>query len=435
MKGKFLLLLVAIVLGSTMWARKVTVTSESDVASNPTIGMLRYHIVNAVKNDTIIFGVSKVTLQGEISISDKTIVIDGGATALTTIDGNSTGRIFNITAYSSSTALTIKNLTLINGKRDNSSALGGAVYLYRFSGDIVFDNCIFRNNNAVSSGDGQGGAVRTNGGLFKNCTFFDNHVTGTTSVLGGGAVFAVGGTFINCQFAGNSAEYGGAIYASNDAVFNNCTITNNQCISGLNGAGANNEGGIFSNCIIWGNHYNHTSDNIKHYSGSYTNCAFESGNTNVGSNNNIGLTASPFVSSNYPYDLRLVSGSGCINAGTVTNVEVLEKDLAGNARIIGNVIDMGAFEYNAATGFDAQPERNIQVSVYPNPSDGELYIATSEIVYTPVVVEIFSSNGMLLFKDSDYTLSSPVKLNNAKGIVLVSIHYNNRKLFKKVEIK
>jgi PKD repeat protein len=344
MNYRFTFLLMLIMIASGIYARKVAVTSTTDNVTTPTAGMLRYCIKNALKNDTIVFNVSIVTLAGEISFSDKSIVIDGGSSANVTIDANQTGRIFNISSYSASNKLVIKNLTLKNGKISGSMGMGGAMYLFYTSGEVNIENCVFENNNVVATGDGQGGAVRTNGGVFTNCSFINNHVTGTTSVLGGGAVFGYGGTFVNCVVAGNSAKYGGGLMVANNAIVSNCTITDNRCTVETNGAGVCNEGAVLTNCIVWGNTSNNTTDNIKHYSGSYKNCAFETGNSLAGSNGNIALAASPFISALAPYDLQLNANSTCIDAGTVTGITITEFDIAGKDRVSGSSIDMGAHE-------------------------------------------------------------------------------------------
>src|SRR5690554_6783905 len=213
MRLKLPLILALFLCVSGTWARKVVVTSTGDDASNPVEGMLRYHINNAQTGDTIVFNVNQVTLQGEISIKSKTLVIDGEAGV--TIDANESGRIFNISSYSRNALLVIKNLKLINGKLSSSLAMGGAMRVHLASGEVLVENCIFESNTVESSGDGQGGALRTNSGTFINCSFINNRVTGSTSILGGGGVTAIGNSrFVNCVVAGNTASYGGASAAA-----------------------------------------------------------------------------------------------------------------------------------------------------------------------------------------------------------------------------
>lgn len=221
---------------STLYARKVAVTLTTDNLTTPTVGMLRYCIDNAQKNDTITFQVGTVNLLGEIYFSDqgsdKSFVIDGLDANDRSINGGQNGRILNFGCYRSN--IVIKNITFTNGKRSKDMAMGGALYInLGSSATMKVEDCRFTNNEAValgSNGDGQGGAIRTNGGVFNNCIFQGNKVTGTSSTLGGGAVTAIGGVFTNCVFMNNSAKYGGAIFAASGVVLNNCTITDNHCV-------------------------------------------------------------------------------------------------------------------------------------------------------------------------------------------------------------
>jgi hypothetical protein len=49
--------------------------------------------------------------------------------------------------------------------------------------------------------------------------------------------------------------------------------------------------------------------------------------------------------------LKLPVGSPCVNAGTpdTTGLGLGDTDIAGNPRIVGSAIDLGAFEYNSLT--------------------------------------------------------------------------------------
>jgi len=79
-----------------------------------------------------------------------------------------------------------------------------------------------------------------------------------------------------------------------------------------------------------------------------------------------------FDSENLEYPFSLRPGSPCIDGGTLNlpeGIELPEYDLAGNPRVVGNSIDMGAYEYQ---GTAAQEEFNIQnstfkINIYPNP--------------------------------------------------------------------
>ncbi len=81
-----------------------------------------------------------------------------------------------------------------------------------------------------------------------------------------------------------------------------------------------------------------------------------------------------FTSSSLTNPYGLSSLSPCIDAGTLDlpeGVELPETDLAGNPRVVGSNIDMGAYEYQGDESQDDElqvPEINTTlISVYPNP--------------------------------------------------------------------
>ncbi|NJK96057.1 MAG: hypothetical protein HC905_15125 [Bacteroidales bacterium] len=342
---KFLSVILLLSFALSLSATKRIVTLSTDNAKTPAVGMLRYWINNASTGDTIIFSVSTVNLDTTLRINGGKITIDGGNGV--TINGNSKDRVFNISCYTYDN-IQIKNLTVQNGKTESVTAMGGGMYAFVMSGTLNVQNCTFKNNAVISTNDGQGGALRTNGGTFHNCFFLNNTVSGTTSTLGGGGIFATGGTFINCVIAGNSAKYGGGIYSSGSANFTNCTITQNTTSVASNGGGINTEDDCsYTNCIIYNNKSAGAQDNISNYlnSSTFTNCALESGNSLVGTSQNIGLTVTPFTHLGND-SLSLLSGSACENKGTSAGITVLSYDIAGRKRVNGGTIDIGAYEYN-----------------------------------------------------------------------------------------
>ena len=77
------------------------------------------------------------------------------------------------------------------------------------------------------------------------------------------------------------------------------------------------------------------------------------------------------VTGEYPY--ALFTGSPCIDAGTLElppGIVLPEFDLAGNPRIFGETIDMGAYEYQDSVSVSDNLQSSIfntQLSNYPNP--------------------------------------------------------------------
>ncbi len=329
------LLLLVLCLGAK--ATVHTVTLSSDNKTNPQPGMFRYYVNNCNSGDTISFAVDSVGLDTTIFMSTKKITIDGGNGVI--IDGNGTNRVFDIMCTQMS-AVNIKGLIIQNGYGLNYA---GGMYAFVIDNTITVENCTFKNNTTTAQSDAQGGALRTNGGYFINCSFINNTANANNDICGGGGAYSVDATFVNCVFAGNNAKYGGGIYAYNTDI-TNCTFTQNNVSISDNGGGINAENSDIINSIIYNNTANGVENNVKLYNGSFTYCALENNNSNVGLNNNIGLTQSPFLHSGVD-SLSLKPGSICIDAGNSQAPNITNTDFAGNKRVSGSKIDIGAYEF------------------------------------------------------------------------------------------
>lgn len=343
---KIILFTILLLTHFSLNAATHVVTSKIDDKDTPTQGMLRYCINNAAQGDTIVFEVDSVQLQAEIKLNYKSLTIDGGNGVI--IDGGGNGRVFNI-IFDEQSRVVIKRLIIQNGLKDDSSlAWGGGVYAFGSGDGLLVENCIFRNNIVNSASDGQGAALRTQGGRYKNCFFLNNRIIGTGSSNSGGGVMSIGGIFVNCVFAGNSSKYGGGIYATNGSEYINCTITQNNANSVGNGAGIGCEGGsVFTNCIIYNNLSTGIQDNVSNSDCNFSYSAFEPENPLVGTSNNIALSVTPFTHSGAD-SLDLTSNSECKDKGTTNNINLTNYDIGGNPRISGSSIDIGAYEYTSS---------------------------------------------------------------------------------------
>ncbi|MFK7770830.1 MAG: T9SS C-terminal target domain-containing protein, partial [Saprospiraceae bacterium] len=119
-------------------------------------GTLRKEIMDTPAGGEITFAptVLSVMLTSEIII-DKDITITGGAASPQMIDGNSVGRIFNITSGN----VVLNNLILTNGLEDN----GGAIYVA--NANVTINNSTLTNNIANGT-PGSGGAIFNDVGGF-----------------------------------------------------------------------------------------------------------------------------------------------------------------------------------------------------------------------------------------------------------------------------
>ena len=142
-------------------------------------------------------------------------------------------------------------------------------------------------------------------------------------------------TLYNCILTWN---FGIAAGGAADSILNNCTLTRNS--SANSGGGA--AGGLLNNCIVY---YNSALDGVNYGIGGTLNyCCTTPLPTGEGN-----ITNEPMFVDLVAGNLRLLSNSPCINAGTNQDWMIGATDLDGNPRIYGGGrVDMGAYEYQGS---------------------------------------------------------------------------------------
>lgn len=262
----------------------------------------------------------------------------------------------------------IDGVTVTGGNADGSDPhdAGGAIYIA--GATAMIHDVQLTGNQAM-----RGGAIHNASG---ELSLIGCVLTGNEAASWGGAIdnFSASAILVNCVLVGNrTAGEGGAIHSDLSSVtVTNCTIAHN--VAGNRGGGLFNYVGvqlILTNDIVWANRdsigtseaaqifsnpsntvdVNHTD--VMGWSGSF------GGVGNIGDDTLFARNPNPGgdgewngVDDDYG-DVRLRSGSGCIDAGdndadvdaVVPGVQPLPAtDLAGDPRIVGGVVDMGAFE-------------------------------------------------------------------------------------------
>jgi hypothetical protein len=113
------------------------------------------------------------------------------------------------------------------------------------------------------------------------------------------------------------------------------------------------------------------------------------------------LDADPLFLSSDDYPYAIDFGSPCIDAGTLDlppSIELPEYDLAGNPRVWGESVDMGAYEYGPWVGVPQVVGRQSlvvsQINVNPNPFSYGTYISYELQQNGRLNISVYSLSGM-----------------------------------------
>ena len=257
---------------------------------------------------------------------------------------------------------------------NTANGFGGGAYIisaYYDNATVKFTGCVFDGN----SGSLGGAICDMTGAQMLNCRFTNNSAT-----TKGGAYYIYANKeskVVNTIFDHNSAKLGGAMYNKGKITVINCDFVDNQAVE--NGGGIYNETRYskFYNSIIWGNTKNGMANQI-YGSSTFKYCAVQGGfdGTNIInlSNENDGSD-----SGNYPRFENPDAGnyaidefSVCVNAGDNSITGITGPDYLGNQRIVHDIIDLGAIEYQYDLSVDDVEDNGIVM--FPNPFDNQLVI-------------------------------------------------------------
>jgi len=222
-----------------------------------------------------------------------------------------------------------------------ASSTGGGAYMF-FGGRL--DNCsVVGNRSENVSGGVHGGTM--NNSLVKNnrsyqsggteaCNMNRCIVIGNVSqYIGGGSS---GGILKNCLITDNASQNGGGV---SYATLNNCTVANNTATR--YGGGAHNC--YVTNSIIWGNSAGISGRDVLVGNGFCMNTCASDG---VVDGVNGCIISNPHFIDAAAGNYNLKINSPCINRG-LNSAAPLPIDLTGNSRIVGVLVDMGAYEWFA----------------------------------------------------------------------------------------
>ena len=239
-------------------------------------------------------------------------------------------------------------VTIIRGAFDPVSTIGDAAI-----------RCVWMTNGATLIGftltngatRAAGGQDRNGGGLWAQSSaaeVLDCIITGNRAHSDGGGAF--GGNHGNCLYVGNRARFGGgASFFGSPGMIVNGTLTENVAYEYGGGVSF----GTLHNSIVY---FNIAPILVNAHETIFSHsCMWP---LPAGSGN---ITNQPLFVNAAMGDYRLSADSPCINRGNDTFVAGVT-DLAGNPRIVGDRVDMGAYEFQLT---DAGTSRFVRIS---NPS-------------------------------------------------------------------
>ncbi|WP_428661262.1 choice-of-anchor Q domain-containing protein [Runella sp.] len=276
--------------------------------------------------------------------------------------GNSYHVIYNHDNGLTSAAL-LDGFTVEGGNTTSGGAFGGGMYNARSSPSVI--NCSFvRNQAAITTDGGAGMYNESSSPSVINCSFWGNSASGA----GGMHNFFSSPSVINCSFWGNQSTFisGGMYNYYSSPTLVNCSFAGN---TGFLSGGICNEGSnpILKNCILWGNSvevYNYNSTPV------YIKTLVRGQNVGGFTGSEAPLFVNPPDFNNAPTtagDLRLQLCSPVINAGDnsvfaagqTPDLSSITTDVDNKPRIQFTGVDLGAYEYQAASPSAITPTVNV----------------------------------------------------------------------------
>ena len=378
------------------------------------------------------------------------INVQGQSPAGVILDGNRKTFIFkgnnNITDYS------LRNMTLQGGAipiYESFESKKQLARLYTGNDRFVLDSIVFRDSYALSY-LGILTYYQADSSMVKNCEFYGNtggqsirtSNTNKTYTLSNliihhnipdynadhpqGIAFATGGNgtgiIQNSLFFENEAATISAWTYPNLYLIN-CTFSNNSVVHPWTSLGVFDADMHLYNCISYSEgeipisiDMDEPQKEIVSHLNIY-NSLIEGGieSISIGSQcdgdtwckahyDETNIDEDPIFLNKWEHPYQINDGSPCIDAGTLDKlpdfIDLPEFDLAGNPRIVGDSIDMGAYEWNPTVGIDKyqyQPIKNEKPKMLhaaPNPFSHETLISAEWDFMGHVQIEIYNNSGL-----------------------------------------
>jgi len=341
--------------------------------------------------------------QGVADYDGGGVKISGSSSRLNTINIKDCIFLDNY-ADSEGAAIDVNSVTLFVSNcvfEDNYSGYEGAG-ISTSDTELHVTDCVFDSNYA----DYEGAAISHFSGHFQESgsilQCINTIFRGNQSGYEGAVVDARGDiTLFNCLFDGNSAERSGGVldlFQWGVVTATNCTFVNN--VAGTNGSiltissniDTNEVSAYFRNCIFFENEGNGMIDKGNFVDEIvFSNCLLPGCPPGVSCNDTNITNTNPEFAGDEDYHLN--SSSPCIDAGEADYFPInITLDLAGNERVAGTGIDMGAYEYSKPSSTESLDQSKIIIS--PNPASDYILLTNTGIsIYR---ADLFSANGQMV---------------------------------------
>ncbi|RLD52881.1 MAG: hypothetical protein DRJ05_17025 [Bacteroidetes bacterium] len=381
------------------------------------------------------------------------INVEGNSRNGTILDGEYKSMLLRgnheVSEYSFS-KMTLRRGTYVNFN-NHFYDYAGLIEAYLKNDNICFDSVKFMQGRAKGA-DGGVGILGSNHTVFNNCEI-SNHVGGAAMRISMWNKYDT--CFINnCKFISNKPDTNdpeiikpgrglkisgsnsvgivtNSLFVDNDwqaflssntpnSYLINCTFVDNSHWDEKNVFSLNGSSNWIYNCIVYDNaanknftlinsehlinttlHISHSlieggEESIEFHSSCDDDCFYFYDETNIDTD--------PFFLNKWEHPYQIADGSPCIDAGTLARlpdfIQLPETDLAGNPRIIGDSIDMGAYEWNPTVGIDKYQYQPIQndkpklLQAAPNPFSYETNISAKWDIIGHVQIEIYNNAGL-----------------------------------------
>jgi parallel beta-helix repeat protein len=290
-------------------------------------------------------------------------------------------------------------------------AESGGIYVDGGHNILVEYNQCYENGYGIELGCEENGT--TDSIMVRNNIIYNNNQTGISV---GGYTTATTGQVLNSTIRNNTLYSNNTLNNGTGEIVmskaSNCVFENNiiyadgqDVLMSVDNILPQNNNIFNYNC--WYTPSNNQSNVIVNWRGTTYNSFLSYKNSTGNDANSLFINPQMVSATNY----NLQSSSPCINTGKLSTVIAIgETDFAGNARLLGSNIDIGAYEYtsivNATEAYKAQ-----DLSIYPNPNSGTMQLINMDKNYT---IHIYNLLGTLVFTSID-SYNATIHHNLNKG--------------------